>query len=152
MVVVCSGAKSILDLPSTREMLETLGVLVIGWQTSELPAFFSRESGLSVDTRVETPEEVAAIWRAHQECGITSAILTAVPAPEAHAIPAARIDELITSVLEGAARAGVRGKAVTPYLLAEIRDRTGNASLETNLALLCNNAAVAARIARALAS
>jgi pseudouridine-5'-phosphate glycosidase len=152
LVVVCAGAKAILDLPATREALETHGVLVVGWGTDELPAFYSRGSGLGVDVRVEGVEEVAELWRAHRALGAPGALLVCVPPPEGAALPAREVEAEIARALEGARREGVRGKEITPYLLREVARLTGGRSLEANVALLRGNAAVAARIASAIAA
>ena len=150
MIVVCAGAKSVLDLPATREALETTGVLVVGWRTDELPAFYARESGLSVDVRAEGAAEVAALWRAHRGLGSPGALLLCVPPPPEHALPAAEIEETIRGALAMAAREGVRGKEVTPFLLRAVAASTGGKSLEANVALLLNNARVGAAVAAAL--
>lgn len=150
MVVVCAGAKSILDLPGTREALETAGVLVVGWRTDEFPAFYARESGLSVDVRAESAEEVAALWRAHRALGAPGALLLCVPPPTESALPAAEIEETIRGALALAEREGVRGKEVTPFLLRAVAESTAGRSLEANVALLRNNARVGAAVAAAL--
>jgi pseudouridine-5'-phosphate glycosidase len=152
MVVVCAGAKAILDLPATREALETAGVLVAGYETDELPAFYSRESGLTVDVRVDSPGEVAALWQAHRALAAPGAILLCVPPPEAHALPSAEVEAAIREALDAAETQGVRGKAVTPFLLSSVAERTGGRSLEANVALLRNNAHVAAQVAAAIAA
>jgi pseudouridylate synthase len=152
MLVVCAGAKSILDLPATREALETAGVLVAGYGTDELPAFYSRESGIAVDARVDTPAEAAALWRAHRALELPGAVLLCVPPPADRAIPAAEVEAAIRDALREAESRGVRGKEVTPFLLSTVAQRTGGRSLEANVALLRNNARVAARVAAALAS
>jgi pseudouridine-5'-phosphate glycosidase len=152
MIVVCAGAKAILDLPGTREALETAGVLVAGWRTDELPAFYSRESGLGVDVRVERAEEVADLWRAQREIAAPGALLLCVPPPADAALPADLVAGEIDRALERAADAGIRGKEVTPFLLGEVARLTEGRSLETNVALLRNNARVAAAVARALES
>jgi pseudouridylate synthase len=151
LIVVCAGAKAILDLPATREALETAGVLVAGWGTDELPAFYSRESGLGVDVRVDDAEAVAGLWRAHRALGAPGAILLCVPPPAAMALPAAEVEREIDSAMRRAVAEGVRGKDITPFLLREVARLTGGRSLEANVALVRNNAFVAARIARALA-
>ncbi len=151
MVVVCAGAKSVLDLPATREALETAGVLIVGWRTDELPAFYARESGLAVDVRAESAHEVAALWRAHAALGAPGAILLCVPPPAEHALPAAEVEETIRAALALAEREGVRGKEVTPFLLRAVARSTGGRSLEANVALLLNNARVAAAVAAVLA-
>jgi pseudouridylate synthase len=151
LVVVCAGAKAILDLVATREALETAGVLVVGWRTDELPAFYSRESGLGVDARADDAEGVAALWRAHRSLDAPGAILLCVPPPAESALPAAEVEREIASAMERAASEGVRGKEITPFLLREVARLTGGRSLEANVALVRNNASVAARVAAALA-
>ncbi|MBV9773972.1 MAG: pseudouridine-5'-phosphate glycosidase [Gemmatimonadetes bacterium] len=151
MIVVCAGAKSILDLPATREGLETAGVLVVGWGTDEFPAFYSPRSGLPVDVRADGPEEVAALWRAQRELAIPGTLLLCVPPPPEQALDAAEIDAAIGRALRRAEGEGVRGKEVTPFLLRAVAEETGGRSLETNVALLRNNARVAASVAAALA-
>ncbi len=150
MVVVCAGAKAILDLPATREALETAGVLVAGWRTDELPAFYSARSGLPVDVRVDTAEEAAALWAAQQELGTPGALLLCVPPPATHALHADEVDAAIRRALALAGEQGVRGKEVTPFLLRAVAEETGGRSLEANVALLRNNARVAAEVARAI--
>jgi pseudouridine-5'-phosphate glycosidase len=151
MVVVCAGAKSVLDLPATREALETAGVLVVGWKTDELPAFYSARSGIPVDVRVEDAREAAALWRAHRDLGLPGALLLCVPPPAEQALDADEVEAAIANALEGARREGIRGKEVTPYLLRAVAAATGGRSLEANVALLLNNARVAASVAVALA-
>lgn len=148
MVVVCSGAKAILDLPLTLEWLETHGVPVLGYGSDEFPAFYSRHSGLPVDARVDTPEEAAAVFQAQRALGLPAALLIAVPVPAEAELPAEVMDAAIAEALAAAEEQGIRGKALTPFLLAEVSQRTGGASLRANLALLENNARVAARISR----
>jgi pseudouridine-5'-phosphate glycosidase len=151
MVVVCAGAKSVLDLPATREALETAGVLVVGWGTDELPAFYSARSGIPVDVRVEDAGEAAALWRAHRGLGLPGALLLCVPPPPGQALDADEVEGAIANALEGARREGIRGKEVTPYLLRAVAAATAGRSLEANVALLLNNARVAASVAVALA-
>jgi pseudouridine-5'-phosphate glycosidase len=151
-VVVCAGAKSVLDLAATREALETAGVLVAGWGTDELPAFYSPRSGIPVDVRVESAQEAAALWRAHRGLGLPGALLVCVPPPAAHALPGDEVERAIAAAVEDAERQGVRGKEVTPFLLRAVAEATGGRSLEANVALLRNNARVAASIAAALAA
>ncbi len=151
MLVVCAGAKSVLDLPATREALETAGVLVVGWGTDELPAFYSARSGIPVDVRVDDAGQAAALWRAHRDLGLPGAILLCVPPPPEHALDADEVEAFIADALEGARRDGIRGKDVTPYLLRAVAAATGGRSLEANVALLLNNARVAASVAVALA-
>jgi len=151
VIVVCAGAKSILDLPLTLEWLETQGVTVLGYGTSEFPAFYSRSSGLTVDAQVDTPEEVAGVWRAKQEMGLPGGLLVTVPVLEADEFAAAEAEAAIEQALAAAAAQGIVGKAVTPFILAEVARQTQGRSVQANLALLRNNACVAARIAVALA-
>ncbi len=150
LVVVCAGAKAILDLPATVEVLETMGVAVIGYGTDEFPAFYSRESGLRVNTRVDSPQEVARIARAQWEAGLESALLLVQPPPAEMAIPAERIEALIQQALEEAEQQKISGAAVTPFLLERVNQLSGGASLQANLALLRNNAHLAAQIAAAI--
>jgi len=150
LVVVCAGAKAILDLPATLEMLETLGVPVLGYQTDEFPAFYSRRSGLAVSARVETPLEIAEIAYTHWQMGFTSAVLVANPPPEEHALSPDAVDGSIQQALDEAQAQGLRGQGVTPFLLKRVSELTGGDSLRANLALLLNNARLAAQIACAL--
>lgn len=150
LLVVCAGAKSILDLPATRESLETRGVLLVGWRTAELPAFYSVRSGLAVDVRIEDETDVASIWRVGEELSSPGAILLCVPPPEAAAMPAHQVDAYLTDALRAAEAAGVTGPDLTPFLLTELSRLSGGRTLETNVALLLNNARVAARVARAM--
>jgi pseudouridylate synthase len=150
VVVVCAGAKAILDLPGTVEYLETAGVPVIGYQTDEFPAFFSRSSGLPVSARADSPEEVASITRAHWNLGFKTAVLvTAAPPPEV-AIPVNQVEQAIEQALSEAREQQIRGQAVTPFLLNRVSALTGKASLNANLGLLRNNAKIAALIAKQL--
>ena len=150
IVVVCSGAKIVLDLPATREWLETHAVTVVGFQCDELPAFYSRKSGLSVDVRVESPEDVAKIYRAQRDLGIQSALLVVVPVPAKFEVPAEELQIVLTTALEDAEWKGIAGPALTPFLLTQMAERSGGATLRANIALLENNARVAAEIARAV--
>ncbi len=151
VIVVCAGAKALLDLPATLEYLETFGVTVIGWQSDEFPAFYSHSSGLPVDVRCDSAEEVAALWQAKQALGLPGGLLVAAPVPVADEIPAAVIEPLIEQAVAEAAAQGLRSAAVTPYLLKRVIELSGERSLHANLALLKHNAGVAAEIARALA-
>ena len=151
IVVVCAGAKSILDLPRTLEYLETHGVPVIGYGTDEFPAFYSRHSGLGVDAWVETPEQVARMARARAELGLAAALLVCVPVPASDELPAGEAEAAIARAVEEAEAAGVSGKALTPFLLSRLVELTGGRARRANEALLLNNGRVAARIARALA-
>ncbi len=152
VIVVCAGAKAILDLPATLEYLETFGVTVVGFGTDEFPAFYSRSSGLAVDIRCDTPAEVADIWRAQQALGLPGGLLVTVPVPEEDELPAAQVEPVIAQAVEEADAQGLRSAEVTPFLLSRIAELTGEASLQANLALLRQNARVAAEIAVALAS
>ncbi len=150
VVVVCAGAKSILDLPATLEYLETMGVMVVGYQTDEFPAFYSQTSGLPVQVRVDSPEEVAQIARSQWDIGLRSALLLVVPPPEDVALPNEQVESAVEEALEKAAEMGIRGQQVTPFLLEQVSLITGKASLKANLGLLLNNAKVAAHVARAI--
>lgn len=150
VTVVCAGAKAILDLPLTVEVLETQGVPVIGYQTDELPAFYSRHSGLPVDVRVDSPHEVADIIRARKYLELQGGLLVTVPVPAEAEWPAAEAQAVISQALVQAERAGISGKAVTPFLLQQVNELSGERSKKANKALLLNNARVAAGIARAL--
>jgi len=150
LIVVCAGAKAILDLPATLEYLETIGVPVLGYRTEVFPAFYSRDSGLPVSARVDSPAEVAAVARTHWNLGLRSAILVVAPPPEEVAIPMEEVMEAIDQALSTAQEKGIRGQAVTPFLLARVSQLTGQASLRANLGLLLNNARLAAQIAVAM--
>ncbi len=150
MVVVCAGAKSILDLPATVEYLETAGVPVIGYKTDDFPAFFSASSGLPVTARVDTPEEAAEVARAQWGLGLTSAVLVVQPPPAGSELPREKVEGIIQQAVGEAIQAGIRGPAMTPYLLRRLTEISGGATLRTNLELLKNNAYLAARIAIAL--
>jgi pseudouridine-5'-phosphate glycosidase len=152
VLVVCAGAKAILDLPGTLEYLETHGVPVIGYGTDEFPAFYSRSSGLPVDARCDYADEVAAIWTAQRELGLPGGMLVAVPVPVEDEIPAAEIEPVIARALDEADEQGLRSAEVTPFLLSRIAELSGARSLDANLALLKNNARVAAEIAVAIHS
>ena len=151
VLVVCAGAKSILDLPATLEMLETLSVPVVGFQTSLFPAFFSRSSGLRVTASVEDPQEAALLTWSHWEMGIESAVLLAVPPPMKDALPEDLMNQVVDQALWEASQNGIHGQGVTPYLLKRVSELTGKASLKANLGLLLNNARVAAQTAVELA-
>ena len=150
VIVVCAGAKAILNLPATLEYLETYGVTVVGYGTDEFPAFYSRTSGLPVDVRCDSPQEVATLWQAKQALGLPGGLLVTAPIPAAAEIPAAEIEPAIEQAVAEAAARGLRSAEVTPFLLSRIGELTGARSLQANLALLKNNAAVAAQIAVAL--
>lgn len=150
VTVVCAGAKSILDLPLTLEMLETQGVPVLGYQTDTFPAFYTRSSGLPVDVRCESAAELAAIIRHRTNLEMPQGILVANPVPEADALPGDVAEAAITQALAEAEKKGVSGKAVTPFLLARVSELTEARSKLANLALLANNVRLGAAIARAL--
>ena len=150
MIVVCSGPKALLDQEATRERLETLGVPLLGFGTDRMPAFYSRESDLPVDQRVESVEEVARIAAARDALGLTSAILVCVPVPAADELPRKDAEQAIAAALRLAEEQGIRGEAVTPFLLARIKELSDGRSLRANHSLLLNNARVAARVARAV--
>jgi pseudouridine-5'-phosphate glycosidase len=150
VAVVCSGAKSILDLRATLEWLETAGVPVIGYTTGEFPAFYLRQSGLPVDVAVETPEEAASVIDAARRLGLPGGTLITVPVPAAAELPAKRLEQAMASALAEAEARGIEGSASTPFLLRWIGRETGGESLKANVALLENNASVAAQIAVAL--
>ena len=147
LICVCAGAKAILDLPKTVEQLETLGVPIVGYRTDEFPAFYSRQSGLGVDIAVDTADQAAAVALNHWQSGGVTAVLVCVPVPEAFALPATEAERAVTEAVAIAQRAGVRGKALTPFLLAQMKDLTDGHTLGANRALLVNNAQVAAQIA-----
>lgn len=147
VAVVCSGAKSILNIPATLEWLETYGVPVLGFQTTDFPAFFCRESGQSVGLKVGSFEEAARIIRAHWKVPRSGAVLLALPCPEHAALPSAEVEAAIASALQEASSQGIRGNQVTPFLLAQVARQTKGRSLTANLALLENNAATAASLA-----
>ncbi len=150
VTVVCAGAKAILDLPLTLEYLETHGVPVLGFGTDTFPAFYSRSSGLPVDVRVDTAAEVAQIIRAKMALGLEGGVLIGLPVPEELAIPNEQIEPIIVRALKMAEDQGIRGKAITPFLLQHVADLSEGESMKTNIALLKNNARVAALIAREL--
>ena len=148
VMVICAGAKSILDLGLTLEYLETKGVPVIGYGTEELPAFYTRKSGFKVDYRLDTPEEVAKAFIAKQEMGLGGGMLVTNPIPEEYSMDADRINAAIDEAVADAKRLGIHGKETTPYLLARIKDLTGGDSLASNIQLVLNNARLAARVAK----
>jgi pseudouridylate synthase len=152
VITVCAGAKAILDLPKTMEVLETLGVPVIGYQTDELPAFYSRSSGLKLDLRADSARQVAKIVLTHWRMGFSTGALVVIPVPVEDEVPANEIKDVIDEALEAAASDGVTGRNVTPFLLSRIASKTEGRALRANIALLKNNARVAGAIAVALAS
>ena len=150
VMVVCAGAKSILDLGLTLEYLETKGVPVIGYQTKELPAFYTRHSGFNVDYELDSPAELAAAFRCQREMGLKTGMLVTNPIPEQYSMDADTINAAIDKAIAEAAEQGIHGKATTPFLLARVKDLTGCDSLESNIRLVYNNAALAAETAAEL--
>jgi pseudouridine-5'-phosphate glycosidase len=150
-LVVCSGMKSILDLPATLEALETRGVLVVGYRTAEVPGFLVRSSGVPLEHRVDSPGEAAALVRAHRALGLPGAIALVQPVPEGDALEPGRLRTALDGALGEARRLGIAGKPLTPFLLGAIRQATGGRSLRANCALLVANARLAAEVAVALA-
>ena len=152
MIVVCAGAKAILDLPATLEVLETMAVPVVGYQTDAFPAFFSQDSGLKVSVKLDTPDEIVKLANAHWEMGMRSAILVTQPVPAGDEIPKPEMDYFILQASQEAIQKGKRGQDLTPFLLQRIGELTKGRSIRTNLALLLNNARLAAQIAKSIAS
>lgn len=150
MIVVCAGAKAILDLPATLEYLETMSVPVVGYGTDEFPAFYSRESGLDVTINLDNPQDIVEFARAHWSAGLQSAVLVANPVPLADAIPASEMEPVIERASREAQEKKIHGKQLTPFLLQRISELTRGRSMAANLSLLLNNATLAAKIAHAL--
>ncbi|HEX6270669.1 MAG TPA: pseudouridine-5'-phosphate glycosidase [Anaerolineales bacterium] len=150
MIVVCAGAKAILDLPATLEYLETMGVPVVGYGTDHFPAFYSRESGLDVSIRLDTPQDIVEFAKAHWEAGMHSAVLVTNPVPPDDAIPQAEVEPYIAQASKDAQKKKIHGKELTPFLLERINELSRGQSLRANLSLLLNNARLAAQIAGAL--
>ncbi len=149
VMVVCAGAKAILDLGLTLEYLETHGVPVIGFGTKELPAFYTRRSGFAVDYEIDTPEELAKTFKVQRDLGLRGGILVTNPIPEEYSMDHEVINKAIDEAVAESVRLGIHGKAVTPYLLAKVKDLTGGDSLDSNIHLVYNNAALAAKTAAA---
>ena len=147
LIVVCAGAKAILDLPATLETLETLSIPVVGYETSTFPAFYARSSGLPVNAQVEEPDEAALLAFTHWGLGIQSSVLLAVPPPVKDALPDKMMADAVDQALEDARKGGITGQDVTPFLLNRVSELTGKASQTANLGLLLNNAKVAAQVA-----
>lgn len=147
MIVVCAGAKSILDLPATLEYLETMAVPVIGFQTDNFPAFYSRNSGLAVTINMDKPEDIVELAQTHWNMGLRSALLVTQPVPSADEIPKPEMDATIEKASKKAIKMGIRGQELTPFLLEQINKLTNGRSLQTNISLLLNNAKLAAKIA-----
>ncbi len=150
ITVVCSGAKIVLDLSATREWLETFGVTVLGWNCDEMPAFYSRKSGLTVDEKIETAEETAKIIRARDELNLQNAILLTVPVPEEFEIETGELENILAEALKLADEKKIAGKEITPFLLAQMSEKSAGKTLAANIALLENNAIIAAKIAVSL--
>ena len=150
MIVVCAGAKAILDLPATLEYLETMSVPVVGYGTDEFPAFYSRESGLDVSVRLDSPQSIVDFARAHWSAGLQSAVLVANPIPMTEAIPRSEMEPFIAQANQEAHDQGVHGKELTPFLLQRMAELTQGKSMGANLSLLLNNARLAAQVAAAL--
>jgi pseudouridine-5'-phosphate glycosidase len=148
VAVVCAGAKSILDLALTLEYLETYGVPVVGYQTSELPAFFTRESGFAVNYQLDTAQSIASVMRHKWAMGLKGGLVVANPIPHEFAMPKAQIDAAIEQALQQSVEQGIKGKESTPFLLAKVVELTGGDSLKSNIALVMNNAKLAAEIAK----
>ena len=150
MIVVCSGAKIVLDLPATREWLETYGITVVGYGCNDMPSFYSRQSALPVDVRCDSPEEVSQLFRTQRELGIESALLVTVPVPVEAEVPQETLNRILDESLRDAEDSHIAGRELTPFLLARMAERSEGATLRANIALLENNARVAAQIAREL--
>ena len=150
MIVVCAGAKAILDLPATLEYLETMSVPVVGYGTDEFPAFYSRESGLEVSARLDTPQDIVEFAKAHWNTGMQSAVLVTDPVPLADAIAKSEMEPIIEKASKEAKDQKIHGQALTPFLLNRISQLTNGKSMKANLSLLLNNARLAAQIASAL--
>ena len=150
MIVICSGAKTLLDLPATREWLETYGITVVGYGCDEMPAFYSRRSGLSVDVRCDSPAEVIHLFKTQRELGMSAALLVTVPVPPEAEVPHEILNKILDESLRDRAESNVSGRDLTPFLLARMAQLSDGATLRANIALLENNVRVAARIATAL--
>jgi pseudouridine-5'-phosphate glycosidase len=150
LTIVCSGAKIVLDLPATREWLETNGIPILGWRCDELPAFYSSKSGLPVDERIETAREAARIAQSRDELNLPNAILVAAPVPAEFELEAAELERILNEALRLADEKNVRGKEITPFLLARMSEKSAGKTLSANIALLENNAEIAAQIAASL--
>ena len=152
VMVVCAGAKAILDLGLTLEYLETHGVPVIGYGTEKLPAFYSRESKFNVDYRIDTPEDLAKSFKAQRDLGLTNGMLVTNPIPEQYAMPSDVINKAIDQAVAESVEQGIHGKESTPFLLARVAELTGGDSLHSNIELVFNNARLAAKTAVAYCS
>lgn len=152
MIVVCAGAKAILDLPATLEYLETMAVPVVGYGTDEFPAFYSRKSGLNVSARLDSPQEIVEFAKVHWKLGMKSAVLVCQPLSPEEELPREKVDGAIEQARREAKEQGIHGQPLTPFLLARLSELTGGESLRANLALLLNNAKLAAQIACTLSA
>jgi len=150
MIVVCSGAKIVLDLPATREWLETYGITVVGYGCDEMPAFYARRSGLPVDVRCDSPEEVIHLFKTQRDLGIESALLVTVPVPAEAEVALETLNKILDESLRDAEVSNIAGRDLTPFLLARMAERSEGATLRANISLLENNARVAAQIASEL--
>ena len=150
IIVVCSGAKIVLDLPATREWLETHGVTVVGYQCEEMPAFYSRRSGLGVDVRADSHADVARLFKANETLGLGTALLVTVPVPSEFEAPLEKTEQILAEALREAESLSITGRNLTPFLLKRMSEKSGGATLRANIALLENNARVAAEIARSI--
>ena len=150
MTIVCSGAKIVLDLPATREWLETNGITVLGWQCDEMPAFYSKKSGLEVDEKIETADEAVKIIKARDDLKLKNSILITVPVPKEFEIESEELERILSDALELAEKRNIRGKEITPFLLSQMSEKSAGKTLRANIALLENNARIAAKIAAAL--
>jgi pseudouridine-5'-phosphate glycosidase len=150
MILVCAGAKSILDLPATLEYLETMAVPVVGYQTDAFPAFFSRDSGLKISVNLDTPDEIVKLAQAHWDMGMRSAILVTQPVSQGDDLPKSDVDKWDEQAHKDAAAKKIRGQELTPFLLQRINELSGGRSLRSNLSLLLNNARLAAQIAKSM--
>jgi pseudouridine-5'-phosphate glycosidase len=151
IIVVCSGAKIVLDLAATREWLETHGITVVGYRCDEMPAFYSQRSGLPVDVSVNDPSEVVNLFHAQEELKLNRALLVTVPVPADFAVPADELKQTLAAALQQAEEQSVSGRELTPFLLSRMAEGSAGVTLKANIALLENNARVAAEIAKALA-
>jgi pseudouridine-5'-phosphate glycosidase len=152
MIVVCSGAKIVLNLPATREWLETHGITVVGYGCEEMPAFYSRQSGSPVDVRCDSPGEVVKLFKTQRELGLPSTLMVTVPVPAKAEVPTGTLKRALDESFGAAQQANIAGRNLTPFLLARLAERSAGATLRANIALLENNARVAAQIARELSS
>jgi len=152
IIVVCSGAKIVLDLPATREWLETHAVTVVGYKCDQMPAFYSRQSGLPIDVRMDSPADIADLFRTQQRLNIGSALLVTVPVPFEFEVPSEQLRDVLNEALKMAEQQNIGGRELTPFLLSHMAERSEGSTLRANIALLENNARVAAEIAKEVAS